>query len=184
MLGNAIARRWAPQNGHERREFSRLFGPRTARPPPPRFGPKTPKIARSARARSHENFGDKTLANFFFSAPTFFTRICRANFFFSSFFFRVDTDSDSKSKKFSRRLRRRESYVYSQEIFWCFRSRCALARPGQATVILDACSAGCVRWILPRHIHTCEVARRCRSGTRSRRASWRTSRASCVIKRP
>ena len=28
----------------------------------------------------------KTLANVFFSAPTFFTRICRANFFFSSFF--------------------------------------------------------------------------------------------------
>ena len=86
MFGNAIARRWAPQNGHERREFSRLFGPRTARPPPPRFGPKTPKIARSARARSHENFGDKTLANFFFSAPTFFTRICRANFFSQVFF--------------------------------------------------------------------------------------------------
>ena len=84
LLGNAIARRWAPQNGHERRDFSRRFGPRTARPPPPRFGPKTPKIARSARARSHENFGDKTLANFFFSAPTFFTRICRANFFFAS----------------------------------------------------------------------------------------------------
>ena len=100
MLGNAIARRWAPQNGHERREFSRLFGPRTARPPPPRFGPKTPKNARSARARSHENFGDKTLANFFFSAPTFFTRICRANFFFSVFFFASTRIQTQKRKNF------------------------------------------------------------------------------------
>ena len=105
-------------------------------PTPPT--PIRPKNAqkRALRASSvPRKFRRQNARQLFFLGANIFHKNLPRQLFFLKFFFRVDTDSDSKSKKFSRRLRRRESYVYSQEIFWCFRSRCALARPGRVLAL-------------------------------------------------
>ena len=134
--GELIRERDSPEMGSPKR-------PRTPRvlatfwasygPTPPT--PIRPKNAQNRALRASSvprKFRRQNARQLFFLGANIFHKNLPRQLFFLKFFFRVDTDSDSKSKKFSRRLRRRESYVYSQEIFWCFRSRCALARPGLA----------------------------------------------------
>ena len=133
--GEVVRERDSPEMGSPKR-------PRTPRvlatfwasygPTPPT--PIRPKNAQNRALRASSvprKFRRQNARQLFFLGANIFHKNLPRQLFFLKFFFRVDTDSDSKSKKFSRRLRRRESYVYSQEIFWCFRSRCALARPGR-----------------------------------------------------
>ena len=132
--GELVRERDSPEMGSPKR-------PRTPRvlatfwasygPTPPT--PIRPKNAQNRALRASSvprKFRRQNARQLFFLGANIFHKNLPRQLFFSQVFFRVDTDSDSKSKKFSRRLRRRESYVNSQKIFWCFRSRCALARPG------------------------------------------------------
>ena len=132
--GELVRERDSPEMGSPKR-------PRTPRvlatfwasygPTPPT--PIRPKNAQNRALRASSvprKFRRQNARQLFFLGANIFHKNLPRQLFFLKFFFRVDTDSDSKSKKFSRRLRRRESYVNSQKIFWCFRSRCALARPG------------------------------------------------------
>ena len=103
-----------------RPDFRRVAPRRAATP----LAPNCPKMRAIDRSRPRHFFETKRSPTFFFSAPTFFGKNLPRQLFFSRFFLRYGrgaenkntTDSESKSKKFSRRLRRRESYVFSTYI--------------------------------------------------------------------
>ena len=117
--GEVVRERDSPEMGSPKRPrtprvlatFWASYGPT----PPTPIRPKNAQ-KRALRASSvPRKFRRQNARQLFFLGANIFHKNLPRQLFFLSFFFRVDTDSDSKAKKFSRRLRRRESYVNSQK---------------------------------------------------------------------